>query len=114
MVACKFLFLFVQVIEKGCPYFASRVMATGADLVFCPYNYLLEPSIRKNLGIKLENSILIFDESHNIESVAAEVASFECDLSVLESAVGELPKIVEASENATVTRKIVVCVLING
>lgn len=27
----------------GCPYFASRTMADTADLIFCPYNYILEP-----------------------------------------------------------------------
>ena len=87
---------------KGCPYFASRVMASTAELVFCPYNYILEPNIRKNLGIKLENSILIFDEAHNIETMAADVASFECDVSVLKSAVEELPRILDTSEKAAV------------
>jgi Fanconi anemia group J protein len=85
---------------KGCPYFASRVMATMAELVFCPYNYILEPSIRKNLGIKLENCVIIFDEAHNIESIAADVASFECDLTILAAAVEELSHIVDSSDKA--------------
>jgi DEAD_2 len=32
---------------KACPYFASRNLADTAELVFCPYNYLLDPSIRR-------------------------------------------------------------------
>lgn len=32
---------------KCCPYFAARDMATTAELVFTPYNYLVDPSIRE-------------------------------------------------------------------
>jgi Fanconi anemia group J protein len=28
----------------GCPYFASRDMAATAELIVCPYNYLVDPS----------------------------------------------------------------------
>lgn len=50
----------------------------------------------------MENSIVIFDEAHNIESIAADVPSFECDLAVLENAVEELRKILDSSEKAEV------------
>ena len=38
----------------------------GADIVFMPYNYLVDEKLRKNLKIILANSVLIFDEAHNI------------------------------------------------
>ena len=76
---------------KGCPYFASRAMLAYSELIFCPYNYILEPNIRKSIGINLKNAVVIFDEAHNIESICADVASFECNLEVLETAVEELP-----------------------
>ena len=38
----------------------------GADLVFMPYNYLLDEKIREKFDISFENTILINDEGHNI------------------------------------------------
>lgn len=32
-----------------CPYFATRGLRSGADIVFCPYNYLIDPVIRKSV-----------------------------------------------------------------
>ena len=37
-------------------------------IVFCPYNYLVEPIIRKSMEISLKNNIVILDEAHNIEA----------------------------------------------
>lgn len=28
---------------KGCPYYASRKIYEGAEIVFCPYNYIIDP-----------------------------------------------------------------------
>lgn len=30
--------------RSGCPYFAAKLLAENADIVFCPYNYLIDPS----------------------------------------------------------------------
>jgi Rad3-related DNA helicase len=38
-----------------------------ADLIFMPYNYLLDGSNREGQGVDLENAILIVDEAHNIK-----------------------------------------------
>ncbi|KAJ1733132.1 Fanconi anemia group J protein, partial [Coemansia biformis] len=62
---------------QACPYFASRELAEKAQLVFCPYNYVVDPGIREAVGIDLVGSIVILDEAHNIESAAREAGSFE-------------------------------------
>ena len=49
-----------------CPYYAMKDSVKGADVVLMPYIYLLDEDIRKNLDIDFENSVLIFDEGHNI------------------------------------------------
>jgi regulator of telomere elongation helicase 1 len=66
--------------SKGfCPYFAMRD-STGqqqADLVLIPYNYLVDPEVRRSLSINWNEAIVIVDEAHNLESIAAEAASFD-------------------------------------
>ncbi|RHY19829.1 hypothetical protein DYB32_010166, partial [Aphanomyces invadans] len=52
-----------------------EVPQAAADIVFMPYNYLVEPFVRNSLGVTLENAVLIFDEAHN-ESVATDAASY--------------------------------------
>lgn len=29
---------------RGCPYYASRKIYESAEVVFCPYNYIIDPS----------------------------------------------------------------------
>uniref|UniRef100_A0A915DEJ3 Helicase ATP-binding domain-containing protein n=1 Tax=Ditylenchus dipsaci TaxID=166011 RepID=A0A915DEJ3_9BILA len=61
-----------------CPYFAStRTMATDADIIFCPFNYLLDPIIRSSSEVHLRDSIAILDEAHNVEDTCRDAASFE-------------------------------------
>lgn len=57
----------LSVVPDMCTAFAP---AGEADLVFCPYSYLLDPVIRAARDIALDKSVLIFDEAHNIEDTA--------------------------------------------
>ncbi|PIA56861.1 hypothetical protein AQUCO_00700902v1 [Aquilegia coerulea] len=68
---------------KGCSYFAARTMAQAAQLVFCPYSYILNPSIRRAMEVDLKNSIVILDEAHNIEDIARDAASVDIEEDVL-------------------------------
>jgi hypothetical protein len=36
--------------NKACPYYAAKSMASAAHIVFCPYNYLIEPTIRNSVS----------------------------------------------------------------
>ena len=49
-----------------CPYFAMKDRVAGADLIFMPYNYLIDEEIRKSTQIDFKNSVIIFDEGHNV------------------------------------------------
>ncbi|TPP58054.1 Fanconi anemia group J protein [Fasciola gigantica] len=60
-----------------CPYFCSRKLAKTADIIFCPYNYLLDPINRSATLIELNGHIVILDEAHNIEDASRESASFK-------------------------------------
>ena len=36
---------------KCCPYFVTRELKNAAQIIICPYNYLVEPNIRKSMEI---------------------------------------------------------------
>ncbi|KAL7300542.1 hypothetical protein TKK_0006539 [Trichogramma kaykai] len=62
---------------NACPYFGARNLMGDASIIFCPYNYLIDPSIRESMGIDLTNEIVIVDEAHNIESICRDAGSAE-------------------------------------
>lgn len=60
-----------------CPYFSTnRVLTQDADLIFCPFSYLVDPLIRNSSDVHIKNSIVILDEAHNIEDTCRDAASF--------------------------------------
>ncbi|KAG2233499.1 hypothetical protein INT48_003370 [Thamnidium elegans] len=79
---------------KGCPYYATRKIYEGAEVIFCPYNYIIDPLIRDILDIKLKGNIVILDEAHNIEDSSREAGSFEVDEQMLRIVSKELNQII--------------------
>ncbi|XP_069828826.1 Fanconi anemia group J protein [Dendropsophus ebraccatus] len=61
---------------RACAYYAARELMIEADIVFCPYNYLLDSQIRESMDICLKDQVVILDEAHNIEDCARESASY--------------------------------------
>ncbi|XP_073282917.1 uncharacterized protein [Primulina huaijiensis] len=66
-------------VVKGCSYFAARSMAQDAELVFCPYNYLMNPIIREAMEVDIGGSVIIFDEAHNVEDIARDAGSVDLE-----------------------------------
>lgn len=58
-----------------CPYYLAKDLAIQADIIFMPYNYLLDSRIHRSLKINLINSVVIFDEAHNLEKTCEETGS---------------------------------------
>ncbi|RVE64458.1 hypothetical protein OJAV_G00126130 [Oryzias javanicus] len=79
---------------RSCSYYAARELMQGASIIFCPYNYLLDPMIRESMEIDLAGQILVLDEAHNIEDCARESASFSLDQSSLKMCREELDSMV--------------------
>lgn len=47
-----------------------------ADLIFMPYNYILDVGLFSRYSDIIKDSILIFDESHNVGEAACEGRSY--------------------------------------
>jgi Rad3-related DNA helicase len=41
-------------------------MYKKADIVFMPYNYVIDPGMRDVLGDRLKDAVVLLDEAHNI------------------------------------------------
>lgn len=77
-----------------CPYYASKELHKEAEIIFLPYNYLLDPKIRDICAIDLKNAIVIFDEAHNVEKACEQNACASIATSDLMSANRELNDVI--------------------
>ncbi|EOA37435.1 hypothetical protein CARUB_v10011496mg [Capsella rubella] len=77
----------------GCPYYASWKTLEVAQLVFCPYSYIIDPVIRG--GVNLKGSIIIFDEAHNMEEIAREAGSINLEEEIIFKLRNELEQLSE-------------------
>ncbi|KAG4966658.1 hypothetical protein JHK85_041633 [Glycine max] len=50
-------------LSSGCSYYAARSMSDDAQLVFCPYNYIINPVIRAAMDVDIKGAIVILDEA---------------------------------------------------
>ncbi|XP_022769400.1 Fanconi anemia group J protein [Durio zibethinus] len=66
-------------VVKGCAFYAARYMADDAQLVFCPYSYIINPVIRGAMDVDIKGAILILDEAHNLEDIAREAGSVDLE-----------------------------------
>lgn len=83
--------------ESACPWFISRTAARSdaCEVIFLPYNYLLDRVIRQSLDINWTNDIIIIDEAHNLESICSELFSFDLSASMRSACDVELSKLIE-------------------
>lgn len=66
-----------------CPYHYIKYIVNKADIVLSPYNFILDPIVRKSIGLDLEDRIIVFDEAHNLETMAEDAYSSELEASDL-------------------------------
>ncbi|KAJ7524999.1 hypothetical protein O6H91_17G031600 [Diphasiastrum complanatum] len=79
-----------------CPYFVSRELHNSSDILFLPYNYLIDKENRRSLsGIQWADSIIIFDEAHNLEGICADSTSFDLSTTHLASCILEAKQCID-------------------
>lgn len=63
---------------KTCPYFTVRRMMPFCNIIIYSYHYLLDPKIAERVSKEFsKDSIVIFDEAHNIDNVCIESLSVD-------------------------------------
>ncbi|KAK8353945.1 hypothetical protein V6Z12_A05G191400 [Gossypium hirsutum] len=77
-------------IVKGCAYYAARSMADDAQLIFCPYSYIINPVIRGAMDVDIKGAIIVLDEAHNLEDIAREGGSVDLEEDALHKLQMEL------------------------
>ncbi|AWP09173.1 putative regulator of telomere elongation helicase 1 [Scophthalmus maximus] len=88
--------------QKVCPYYLSRSLKQQADVIFMPYNYLLDPKSRRAHNIELNGAVVIFDEAHNVEKTCEEATSFDLTPYDVASAISAVDRLLaEQAENAS-------------
>lgn len=91
-----------------CPYYAARRLIQVANVVVLNYQYVLDPKVsmasqlgarpvmpgqRESAGQPQENSIVVFDEAHNIDDVCIESLSVTLNRARLDESAGNLTKL---------------------
>ncbi|KAM3127657.1 hypothetical protein pb186bvf_020254 [Paramecium bursaria] len=76
--------------QNICPYYLERSRKDAADIILMPYNYLLEKDFTDIIDV--DNAIIIFDEAHNVQTVAEEGQSFFINQSTIVEAEKDLIK----------------------
>ncbi|EAS07112.2 DNA repair helicase (rad3) (macronuclear) [Tetrahymena thermophila SB210] len=63
--------------NQVCPYYLSKRSVIDAEVICVPYVTLLDENMRINSNIDITNSIILFDESHNILESLSGINSVE-------------------------------------
>jgi DNA excision repair protein ERCC-2 len=77
-----------------CPYYLTRQAINHANILVFNYQYMLDPKVAKMVSKELESeSIIVFDEAHNIDSVCIEALSVTINERGLEQATRSLGRL---------------------
>ncbi|KAF5357907.1 hypothetical protein D9756_001576 [Leucocoprinus leucothites] len=91
--------------DKGiCPYFAVRRMMAFVDVIIYSFHYLLDPKVAEQVSKEMsKDSIVVFDEAHNIDNVCIESLSIDLTRPMLDSAARSITKLGEKIEEIKTT-----------
>merc|ERR1739838_589158 len=74
--------------KRWCPYFLARHAITVANVVVFSYNYVLDPKISEMVSKDFENNtVVVFDEAHNIDGVCTDSLSYTITRKQLDESV---------------------------
>ncbi|EDR29430.1 DNA repair helicase rad3/xp-D, putative [Entamoeba dispar SAW760] len=81
---------------QRCPYFCSRNNFYKSPFIVCTYNYILDPKV-ENVTVgkmsDLHQTLLVFDEAHNVDNVVVDAQTLTLSLDTLELATISLNRL---------------------
>ncbi|KAL6217389.1 hypothetical protein ACLB2K_010606 [Fragaria x ananassa] len=90
--------------KRWCPYFLARRMVEAANVVVYSYQYLLDPKVAGIISKEMQKeSVVVFDEAHNIDNVCIEALSVSVRRQTLEGARRNLSKMQQEIERFKAT-----------
>ncbi|XP_078440069.1 RAD3-like DNA-binding helicase protein [Wolffia australiana] len=91
--------------ERGwCPYFLARHMVNYANVVVYSYQYLLDPKVAEIISREMQReSIVVFDEAHNIDNVCIEALSVSVRRVTLDGATRNLSRMTQEIDRLKAT-----------
>jgi regulator of telomere elongation helicase 1 len=83
--------------EGACPWYLTRNAASSGEveILFVPYNYLIDRNARDSLDLDWANDVIIIDEAHNLESICSDALSFDLTPAVRIGCHEELQKCID-------------------
>lgn len=84
---------------NACPYYMSKHLSGQADIVFMPYNYVLDTKLLKTFKLEMANAIVILDEAHNVEKVCQDAASVQLASSDIATCCEDITHIMKLLED---------------
>ncbi|KAJ1886522.1 TFIIH/NER complex ATP-dependent 5'-3' DNA helicase subunit [Kickxella alabastrina] len=87
--------------ENGiCPYYLSRRVIPFADVIIYSFHYMLDPKVAELVSKEFErDSIIVFDEAHNIDSICIDSLSIDINQSTLRASTASVEKLGERVED---------------
>eukprot|EP00953_Heterococcus_sp_UTEX-ZZ885_P011434 6617-Heterococcus_DN1.PRE.2 len=86
----------IGTVRRACPYFASKEALPDAQLVLCPYTYIVDPTIRRAMNLSLSNSIILFDEAHNLADICRASSSLKLSQTALADTSQEIIRLLSS------------------
>ncbi|KAJ2725929.1 TFIIH/NER complex ATP-dependent 5'-3' DNA helicase subunit [Coemansia sp. Benny D115] len=83
--------------ENGlCPYYLSRRVIPFADVIIYSFHYMLDPKVAELVSKEFSrDTIVVFDEAHNIDSICIDSLSIDVNERTLRSSTASIEKLDE-------------------
>lgn len=83
--------------KKWCPYYTARHCLNFANVIVYNYQYLLDPKIAGLISKSLaKESIVVFDEAHNIDTICIDALSVNIREATLRKSLGNIVRLRES------------------